>query len=61
MYLYISTTIKNIAILSDINMLKLSVRIASISQLTLDLLREEGVAIETAQMLMKRKYHAIIE
>ena len=42
------------------NIKKEGLRIVSIPQLILDLLREEGVAIEAAQMLMKREYHGII-
>ena len=42
------------------NIKKNGVRIVSIPQLILDLLREEGVAIEAAHMLMKREYHGII-
>jgi len=42
------------------NIKKKGVRIVSIPQLILDLLREEGVAIEAAHMLMKREYHGII-
>jgi hypothetical protein len=42
------------------NIKKEGIRIVSIPQLILDLLREEGVAIEAAQMLMKREYHGII-
>jgi hypothetical protein len=37
------------------------IRIVSIPQLILDLLREQGVAIEAAQKLMKREYHGIIQ
>ena len=42
------------------NIKKNGIRIVSIPQLILDLLREEGVAIEAAHMLMKREYHGII-
>jgi len=42
------------------NIKKKGVRIVSIPQLILDLLREEGVAVEAAHMLMKREYHGII-
>lgn len=36
-------------------------RIVSMPQLILDLLREQGVAIEAAHKLMKREYHGIIQ
>jgi len=42
------------------NIKKEGLRIVSIPQLILDLLREESVAIEAAQMLIKREYHDII-
>ena len=42
------------------NIKKKGIRIVSIPQLILDLLREEGVAIEAAHMLMKKEYHDII-
>ncbi|MDG6219361.1 MAG: hypothetical protein QCI00_07960 [Candidatus Thermoplasmatota archaeon] len=42
------------------NIKKKGVRIVSIPQLILDLLREEGVAVEAAHMLMKREYHGIL-
>jgi len=42
------------------NLKKEGLRIVSIPQLILDLLREEGVTIEAAQMMIKREYHAII-
>jgi len=42
------------------NIKKEGLRIVSIPQLILDLLREEGVAIEAAQMLVEREYHGII-
>lgn len=42
------------------NIKKEKLRIVSIQQLILDLLREEGVAIEAAEMLMKREYHGIV-
>lgn len=42
------------------NIRKKGLRIVSTPQLILDLLREEGVAIEAAQMLMKREYHVNI-
>lgn len=42
------------------NIKKEGLRIVSIPQLILDLLREEGVAIEAAQMLVGREYHGII-
>lgn len=42
------------------NIKKKGLRIVSIPQLILDLLREEGVAVEAAQMLMKREYHGTI-
>ena len=42
------------------NIKKEGVRIVSIPQLILDLLREEGVAIEASQMLIKREYHDIV-
>jgi len=42
------------------NRKKKGVRIVSIPQLILDLLREEGVAAEAAHMLMKREYHGNI-
>lgn len=42
------------------NIKKEGLRIVSIPQLILDLLREEGVTIEAADMLMKKEYHGII-
>lgn len=42
------------------NIKKNGLRIVSMPQLILDLLREEGVAVEAGQMLMKREYHAVI-
>jgi hypothetical protein len=42
------------------NIKKDGIRIVSIPQLILDLLCEEGVAIEAAHMLMKREYHGLI-
>lgn len=42
------------------NMKKNGIQIVSIPQLILDLLREEGVAVEAAHMLMKREYHGLI-
>ena len=42
------------------NIKKKGIRIVSIPQLILDLLREEGVAIEAAHLLMKREYHGVI-
>jgi hypothetical protein len=42
------------------NIKKGGLRLVSIPQLILDLLREEGVAIEAAHMLMEREYHGII-
>ena len=42
------------------NIKKKGLRIVSTPQLILDLLREEGVAIEAAHMLMKREYHGAI-
>jgi hypothetical protein len=42
------------------NIKKEGLQIVSIPQLILDLLREEGVAVEAAQMMMKREYHGII-
>lgn len=39
------------------NQKKTGYRIVSTPQLILDLLREQGVAIEAAQMLMKKEYH----
>jgi len=42
------------------NIKKKGVQIVSIPQLILDLLREEGVAVEAAHMLIKREYHGII-
>ena len=43
------------------NIKKKGLRIVSIPQLIFDLMREQGVAIEAAQMLMKREYHDIIQ
>lgn len=43
-----------------LNIKKEGLRIVSIPQLILDLLREEGVAIEAAQKLMKKEYHGIV-
>lgn len=42
------------------NIKKNGLRTVSIPQLILDLLREEGVAVEAAYMLMKKEYHGII-
>ncbi|MCK4347949.1 MAG: hypothetical protein KAW47_04965 [Thermoplasmatales archaeon] len=42
------------------NVTKDRLRLVSMPQLILDLLREEGVALEAAEMLMKREYHSII-
>ena len=42
------------------NIKKKGIRIVSIPQLILDLLREEGVASEAAHLLMKREYHGVI-
>ncbi|RLF28785.1 MAG: hypothetical protein DRN05_03160 [Thermoplasmata archaeon] len=42
------------------NIRRKGVRIVSIPQLILDLLREEGVAKEAAYMLMRREYHDIV-
>ena len=42
------------------NIKKEGLRIVSIPQLILDLLREEGVAIEAAHMLMEKEYHGLI-
>ena len=42
------------------NIEKKGIRIVSIPQLILDLLREEGVAVEAAHMLMKKEYRDII-
>jgi hypothetical protein len=43
------------------NIQKDGYRIVSIPQLILDLLREEGVAIEAAHMLLKKEYHDRIQ
>jgi len=43
------------------NIKKNKIRIVSTPQLILDLLREQGVAIEAAQKLMKREYNGIIQ
>jgi len=43
------------------NRKKNKIRIVSIPQLILDLLREQGVAIEAAQKLIKKEYHGIIQ
>jgi len=43
------------------NSKKKKIRIVSAPQLILDLLREQGVAIEAAQKLMKREYNGIIQ
>ena len=43
------------------NIIKKKIRIVSLPQLILDLLREQGVAIEAAQKLMKKEYHGIIQ
>jgi hypothetical protein len=43
------------------NIKKKGLRIVSMPQLIYDLKREQGVAIEAAQMLMKREYHDIIQ
>ena len=42
------------------NIKKKDFRIVSTPQLILDLLREEGVAVEAAHLLMKREYHGLI-
>ena len=42
------------------NIKKDGLRIVSKPQLILDLLREEGVAIEAAHMLMEKEYHGLI-
>ena len=42
------------------NSMKKNIRIVSVPQLILDLLREQGVAIEAAQKLMRREYYGII-
>ena len=42
------------------NIQKKDFRIVSIPQLILDLLREEGVAVEAAHMLMKREYNGLV-
>ncbi|MEA2055535.1 MAG: hypothetical protein U9O49_01730 [Candidatus Thermoplasmatota archaeon] len=42
------------------NIKKEGLRIVSTPQLILDLLREEGVAIEAAHMLMEKEYHGLI-
>jgi len=42
------------------NIKKGGLRIVSTPQLILDLLREEGVAIEAAHMLMEKEYHGLI-
>lgn len=44
-----------------VNSKKKKIRIVSVPQLILDLLREQGVAIEAAQKLMKKEYHGIIQ
>jgi hypothetical protein len=43
------------------NCTKKKLRIVSMPQLILDLLREQGVSIEAAQKLMKREYYGIIQ
>ena len=43
------------------NIKKKGLRLVSIPQLIFDLMREQGVAIEAAQMLMRREYHDIIQ
>lgn len=43
------------------NRKKKKIRIVSTPQLILDLLREQGVAVEAAQKLMKKEYHGIIQ
>jgi len=43
------------------NIIKKKIRIVSLPQLILDLLREQGVAIEAAQKLMKKEYYGIIQ
>jgi hypothetical protein len=43
------------------NSKKKKIRIVSVPQLILDLLREQGVAVEAAQKLMKKEYHGIIQ
>ncbi len=42
------------------NIKKEGLRIVSIPQLILDLLREEGAAIEAAHKLMEKEYHGLI-
>jgi hypothetical protein len=42
------------------NIKKKGYSIVSTSQLIFDLLREQGVAVEAAHMLIERKYHDII-
>ena len=42
------------------NQKKTDYRIVSTPQLILDLLREQGVAIEAAHMLMKKEYHDLV-
>ena len=43
------------------NSKKKKIRIVSLPQLILDLLREQGVAVEAAQKLMKREYHETVQ
>ncbi len=43
------------------NSKKKKIRIVSVPQLILDLLREQGVAVEAAEKLMKKEYHRIIQ
>ena len=43
------------------NSKKKKLRVVSMPQLILDLLREQGVAVEAAQKLMKKAYHGIIQ
>ena len=45
----------------DVNMLTLCKNSINTTAHTRDLLREEGIAVEAAQMLIKREYQAIIE
>jgi hypothetical protein len=42
------------------NMKKKGYRIVSIPQLIFDLLKERGVAVEAAELLMEREYHAFV-
>lgn len=43
------------------NTVKKKIMIVSVPQLILDLMREQGVALEAAQKLMKREYHGTIQ